>query len=119
MQTRPIVFLNCTDKTLTSNGLWYVLFLILFCPFLLARSVEAQSIQQFVGNVVDSSHAVIVGAVVTIHNEGTGENVVVKSNRAGDYTAAYLKTGLYTVSAEKPGFKTLSFTHVCSRTVAP
>ena len=73
MQARPIVFLNRTDKTLTSNGLRRALFLMLVCFLLLARPAGAQSTQQFVGNVNDNSHAKIPGATVTVHNEDIGE----------------------------------------------
>jgi late competence protein required for DNA uptake (superfamily II DNA/RNA helicase) len=59
----------------------------------LVQSAVAQATQQFVGTVTDQSHAVVVGATVTIHNEDTGEDLVVKTTRAGDYTAPYLKTG--------------------------
>jgi hypothetical protein len=49
---------------------------------------------------------------VTVHNEGIAEDVVVKTTKAGDYTVPYLKTGVYTVTAEKPGFAKVSYTHI-------
>jgi hypothetical protein len=112
MQTKFLVFSNRTCPSPVRNLLRCVLLLMFFCLLVTARPAAAQSIQQFVGNVTDSSHAVIVGATVTIHNEDTGEDLVVKTTRAGDYTAPYLKTGVYTVTADKVGFKTLSFTHI-------
>jgi hypothetical protein len=47
--------------------------------------------------------------VVTVHNEGTGQDLVTKITKAGDYTVPYLKAGVYTVTADKPGFKALGF----------
>lgn len=79
---------------------------------LIVQTAAAQAIQQFVGNVVDTSKAVVVGAVVTVHNEGTGEDLIVKTNKSGDYTVPYLKTGVYTVTAEKPGFGKVSYTNI-------
>ncbi len=52
--------------------------------------------------------ALIAGATVTIHNEGTGTDIVVKTTGAGDYTAPYLKPGTYTVTAGMAGFKELA-----------
>ena len=112
MQVRPSVLSKWTNRSHTRSILRYSLCAMLLFPILLSRPVRAQTIQQFVGNVTDSSHAVIGGAVVTVHNEGTGEDVVAKTTKAGDYTVPYLKTGVYTVTADKPGFKTLSFTHI-------
>ena len=112
MRTQPIALSNRMDLSPARNLLRCVPGLMLLCLIVLAGPAGAQSIQQFVGHVADPSHAVIVGAVVTIHNEDTGEDVVVKTARAGDYTAPYLKPGVYTVTADKTGFKTLSFTHI-------
>ena len=85
------------------------LFLILGCMAM--GQAGGQVGQQFVGVVTDAKHAMIPGASVTVHNEGTGEDVVVKTTKTGDYTVPYLKTGVYTVTADKQGFKTASVTH--------
>ncbi len=113
MRKRPIVLSNGTNDSRMRNFLHYPLCLMLFCPVLLGRSAGAQSTgQQFVGNVADAGHAVVAGATVTIHNENTGEETVVQTTRAGDYTAPYLKPGIYSVTADKAGFKTVSKTHI-------
>lgn len=78
----------------------------------LAGSMNAQGIQQFVGHVADGTGAIIPGATVTIHDEGTGINNVVKTTGAGDYTVPYLKPGTYTISVKAAGFKELSKTHI-------
>jgi hypothetical protein len=78
----------------------------------LVGSANAQGIQQFEGHVVDSSGALIQGATVIIHNEETGVDIVVKTTDAGDFTAPYLKPGIYTITAKMTGFKKLSKTHI-------
>ena len=72
----------------------------------------AQSGQQFVGHIEDASKASIASAMVTIHNEGTAEDIKVKTTRAGDYTVPYLKPGTYTITAQAAGFKEVSKTHI-------
>jgi hypothetical protein len=86
--------------------------LVLLGLYVSVQPAGAQSGQQFVGHIEDSSHAVIPEATVTIHNEETGEDVVVKTTAAGDYTVPYLKTGLYTITARMAGFKEVSRTHI-------
>ncbi len=85
----------------------FVLFAMVF-----SRPASAQGIQQFVGHIADSTGAAIPGANVTIHNEGTGVDLVVKSTEAGDYTAPYMKPGTYTITAALTGFKEVSKTHI-------
>jgi hypothetical protein len=79
---------------------------------LMCQPAAAQSGQQFVGHIEDSSKASVPGATVTVHNEATGENIVVKSTGAGDYTAPYLKPGTYTITVGEAGFKEVSKTHI-------
>src|ERR1035437_3840267 len=112
MQTLPIASSIRTEKSLTDKLVRSTFFLLLFCVTMLGRPAAAQSTQQFVGHVVDTSQAVIPAATVTVHNENTGENFVVKTTGAGDYTATYLKPGVYTVTVDKAGFKTVSQTHI-------
>ena len=63
---------------------------LLLVIFFLGRSAAAQGTQQFVGRVADARGEVIPGATVTIHNEGTGVDVVVQATSVGDYTAPYM-----------------------------
>jgi len=104
-------------KNMFIKAAWQSALAVLFlCLAMLGRPAAAQSGQQFVGHVEDTSHAVIAGAAVTVHNEGTGEDISVKATGAGDYTVPYLKLGIYTITAEKPGFKTVSRTHITLNT---
>ena len=95
-------------RTLKSS----VLFLTLLFGAFSGKSAAGQGIQQFEGHVADSSGAAVPGAAVTIHNEGTGIDVKVTTTGAGDYTAPYLKPGLYTITAELAGFQKISKAHV-------
>ena len=47
-----------------------------------------------------------------VHNEGTGEDAVVKATGAGDYTVPYLKPGTYTITARATGFAEVMKTHI-------
>jgi len=88
---------------------------VVLCLAADSRPAAAQTGQQFVGHVEDTSHASITGATVTIHNEDTGEDIVAKTTGAGDYTVPYLKAGTYTITAVKDGFKEFSRTHISLR----
>ena len=58
-----------------------------------------------VGVVHDSSGAVIPGATVAVHNEGTSFSQTTTTGPDGNYAFPALKIGKYTVSAEHTGFK--------------
>src|SRR5947199_10294349 len=62
-----------------------------------------------VGNVTDSSGAVIPGAQITVTNQGTGIAVKTTTDAAGTYPVPYLLAGTYQVSVAKEGFKTCQF----------
>src|SRR5207247_2905062 len=59
-----------------------------------------------VGNVTDSSGAVVPGAQITVKNEGTGIEFKTTTDAGGTYTVPDLLGGVYEVSAAKEGFKT-------------
>jgi hypothetical protein len=111
MQRVPAVLSVNKEKSILASSILRLLVALLFCAAMFGRPAAAQSTQQFVGNVADTSHAVIAGATVTIHNENTQENLEVKTTGAGDYTVTYLKPGLYTVTVSKEGFETVTKTH--------
>ncbi len=56
------------------------------------------------GTVHDSSGASVPGAKVTVINSATNERYDLATNDAGDYTAADLPVGSYSVRVEKQGF---------------
>ena len=57
------------------------------------------------GLVVDPNSAVIVGAKVTLINEGTSEQRNTTSSGSGEYVFNSVVPGTYTVDCEAPGFK--------------
>ena len=64
------------------------------------------------GTIDDATRAVLPGVTVTAANTATGVVTTVLTNEAGAYNFASLTPGVYTVSAELPGFRTRSYTDV-------
>lgn len=76
---------------------------------LVSSSSNAQSTSgSFRGMVTDPSGAAIAAAAVSAKNEATGILQEVSSDENGAYTLGHLAPGVYTVTASKQGFKTLS-----------
>ena len=57
-----------------------------------------------VGTVSDSTAAAIVGAKVTVENQGTNISTTVTTKSDGQYTVTNLDPGLYRVTAASAGF---------------
>jgi hypothetical protein len=83
--------------------------LLMFCFCL---STAASFAQQFTGHVSDNSGAAIPNAAVTVHNVETNANILSTTTKTGDYTAPYLKPGVYNLTAAAPGFKSETKTQV-------
>src|SRR5439155_9020884 len=76
--------------------------LILFANCLL----QAQSTGgRIVGQVTDTSGAVVPGAKITLTNEATGVEYNSQSGGSGDFSVLQLPVGVYTVSADHGSFK--------------
>jgi hypothetical protein len=76
-----------------------------FC--LLAGLANAQSVSSTInGLVVDNTGGVVVGAQVTITNQGTGVKVESRTNSQGDFSMTGLPSGTYEVSVTREGFNT-------------
>jgi hypothetical protein len=58
------------------------------------------------GTVMDPSRAVIVGATVTLSNEGTGVSRTMETTSSGAYQFPDIPVGTYDVEAQYAGFKT-------------
>ena len=86
---------------------------VCFLATALAAPSQAQVLYgNIVGNVSDSTGAVIPGAQVTITNEETGATRSGESNASGAYNFATVATGSYTVEVRSEGFRTHSETGV-------
>ncbi|MCC6294416.1 MAG: TonB-dependent receptor [Bryobacterales bacterium] len=81
------------------------------CLFVCLLSVSAgvtfaQDVRARVqGLVTDSSQAVIVGADVTLTNEGTNVTAATKTNNNGQYLFDFVIAGNYSVTVEMQGFR--------------
>ncbi len=80
---------------------------LLVCFLLSLFPLSAQEITaNIVGTVTDASGSAVVNAKVTVTN--TSRNGVIRTattNDVGFYTAPLLPVGMYSVTAEVPGFK--------------
>jgi hypothetical protein len=73
----------------------------------------AQTYQgRILGLVTDPSGAVVAGAKVTVTNVATGTVRNLATNQAGEYVAADLDPGTYTVTVQAAGFKKAETTSV-------
>jgi len=74
---------------------------------LVAGNVTAQTFRgTILGTVTDSSGGTVPGATVTIKNVDTGLTRTLTTSDDGSYSAPELPIGNYSVTVEKPGFKT-------------
>jgi hypothetical protein len=88
-----------------------VLALLSILGLALPASLWAQTERgSITGLVKDSSGAVIVGATVTITNQGTNATFTAKSQADGGYLIPDLLPAVYNVSGEAAGFKRLTVT---------
>jgi hypothetical protein len=77
------------------------------------RAASAQAVTgTILGTVTDSTGAVVAGASVTLTHTGTGLVRHVVTDTRGEYAAPSLPTGVYTVSAELTGFRTVTLSNI-------
>ncbi|HYZ86688.1 MAG TPA: TonB-dependent receptor [Bryobacteraceae bacterium] len=79
-------------------------------PNALAQSEAGSAVLS--GTVYDTTRAVVSGSRVTITNSATGLRRELQTTAAGFYTAVRLPAGVYTVTAEKPGFRAAAFNDI-------
>ena len=78
-------------------------------PLIIRGQIQRSSI---VGEVTDTSSAVVPAAQVTALNMGTGISAVVTSDASGVYTVPNLQAGTYKVTVTKQGFQTYEETGI-------
>ena len=80
---------------------------ILFAPMLSAPSLYAQSSTQGAigGTVFDATNAVVPKASVTVHNDGTNQDIQLTADDSGFFKAPLLEPGSYTVTTTAAGFE--------------
>ncbi len=77
-----------------------LLMLLAVCSLASAQDYRAK-VQ---GVVTDSTQAVVVGAKVILHNDGTGVEDAKTTNEAGFYGFDFVAPGMYTVMVDQAGF---------------
>lgn len=91
-----------------SSSLFAFGFLALFCGLVFGQSSNAG----LSGTITDSNQAVISGATVIAENVRTGVISTTTTNDAGVFVFPSLQPGGYRVTAEKQGFKKLTYNEV-------
>lgn len=86
-----------------------VLFLLVVAPGIALAQVDTGSI---VGQITDLAGASVPDATVTIAEDNTGIRSVAHASSDGSFTFSPVKLGVYTVTAEKSGFKASVKQHV-------
>lgn len=81
-------------------------------PSSAADSRSGMPISALSGTVTDRSRAVLPGALITIRNTQTGEEMRTVANASGTYTFPSIRPGMYRVTAAMRGFQTLTQTDV-------
>jgi Carboxypeptidase regulatory-like domain len=66
---------------------------------------QGETTSAIVGQVRDTSNAVVTGAIVTITNPGTGLKRSAKTDDSGRFNFSQLKPGIYSVKVEASGFE--------------
>src|ERR1700677_142726 len=72
------------------------------------RLLGQGTVGSIIGTVTASDASVVANARVTITNEGTNSSRIVTTNDKGDYVAADLNPGIYTVRVDASGFSQVS-----------
>src|SRR5437773_11560470 len=78
--------------------------LLLFCAGVQAQESASGGIT---GEVLDSTHAAVPGATVTVINAGTNAQRVATTDPEGRFTVPNLPAATYVIRVELPGFQTV------------
>lgn len=93
------------------------LFLSLACLMILffssSATIQAQATSgTAVGTITDATNAAVVGAQVTLTNNGTGDMRTANTNSTGGYQFVNVSPGNYKLEVQAPGFKRFTQTSV-------
>jgi len=83
---------------------------MLTCLMAMLGMGQTAATATIVGEVLDTSGAVVAGAVVEIRDAGTGLSRKVAADEIGAYTLSGVSPGRYSISARKAGFRTAVIT---------
>jgi hypothetical protein len=88
-------------------GLSVTICIVLSVVFLGANQAAGQqATAQLTGTIQDVTHAMVIGAKVTLKNSDTNIARTTTSNKDGNYLFTLIPIGTYELSVEQPGFKT-------------
>lgn len=73
----------------------------------LTQTIRAQSTATVSGIVTDSTGAIVPGARIVVHNQGTGEERTVETDSAGVYVVPSLPVGMYRVNVSSTGMQNM------------
>ncbi len=94
-----------TSVLRSQSGLCIAVGIILSMMFLCTRQAAAQqATAQITGTIRDASHAIIVGAKVTLKNGDTNVQRNMFSDKDGNYLFTLVPIGTYELSVEQRGF---------------
>ena len=93
-------------RTYRARAIGFVLLVLgATCIFSVAALAQGETTSAIVGQVRDTTNAVVPGAAVTIANPETGLKRSAKTDDAGRFNFPQLKPGVYSVSVEAQGFE--------------
>ncbi len=82
---------------------------LVLCAMFASSAAWAQVATGSIGGIVtDANGAAVPAAAVIVKNENTGQEIRSQSSDAGTYVFPSVSTGVYTIAAEKTGFKRVS-----------
>ena len=82
--------------------------LLCLCMFSVVSRAQSTTQGAIAGTVVDTTGALVPGAAVVLHNDGTSAEFNLVADASGYFKAPLLPPGVYTVTISAPGFGTYS-----------
>ena len=86
---------------------WWACLILLNVAAVSSGFAQVANNTSLLGTVTDATGNVIVGASVTILNEGTNETFTVVTNNEGYYAVKFIRPGTYDLTVQQQGFDKL------------